>query len=333
MVTNLMLKKKTICGIIFSVLVILVTVFSLNHIFKLSSNWVFLLDAEGKLLLKQGSDWIEAERQHHKLHPVPIYDREKVRVFELEMKRDRLSVPGKKMGTLAHGRILIFEFSPENHYALIADPASDFAPMTAKAAQKRADYNFVVNANFYASGQQVVGELILEGQKYRKESHVSGFFRVIDGKPYAGPRSLFAGLSGNIDYSCQAFPSVMNHGVIFSYILSEKWPYKPSWAKKTYRNLIGMTANDDIVFILSHKRGLLSVKEISIIARNLGLVRATLFDGGVALQYAFTHGDQRLSFSAFNTVFDAGQTIDEYFLKNFQMNFFQKSPVFIGIKM
>lgn len=324
--------KKTL-WIIFPVLVILGTVFSLNHIFNLSSNWVFMLDGEGKLFLKQGSDWIAADLLHQKLHPVPIYDRGKVRVFELEMKRDRHSVLGKKMETFAKGRILIFEFSPKNHYAIIADPASDFEPMTAKAAQKRADYNFVVNTNFYGSGQQIVGELILEGHKYRKKSNASGFFRVINGKPYAGPRSMFSELSGHIDYSCQAFPSVMNHGVIFSYILSEKWPYKPVWKKKTYRNLIGMTANGDIVFVLSHTRGLLSVKEISIIAKKLGLVRATLFDGGVALQYVFAHGDQSLSFSAFNTVFDAGRKIDELFLKKFHMIFFQKSPVFIGIKI
>ncbi len=346
MVIKQVFKKKTIFGIIFSVLVILGIIFSLNHTFNLSSNWVRMLDAEGKLLLKQGTAWIEVDSQKQELHPVPIYEGDKVRVSELEMKRTYNTLLGKMLGTFARGRILIFEFSPENHYAVIANPVTDsapnasvadpntvFAPMTAKAVQKEGDYNFVVNANFYAPGHHVVGELILEGEELREACpHASGFFRVINGKPYAGPKSLFAGLSGNIDYSCQAFPSVMNHGAIFDYFFSENPPYKPVWGKKTYRNLVGMTANGKIVFILSHARGMLSVKEISIIARNIGLVRATTFDGGVALQYEFAHGDQRLSFSAFNTVFYAGKKIDEFFLKKYNFTFFQRSPVFIGIK-
>ena len=90
--------------------------------------------------------------------------------------------------------------------------------------------------------------------------------------------------------------------------------------------------NGKLVCILSNKGGLLSVKEISIIALKYGIVNAALFDGGAALQYQYTSEDFDLSFSALNNNFSFGEKIDEIFFTSANTHFPARSLVYLTIK-
>lgn len=125
----------------------------------------------------------------------------------------------------------------------------------------------------------------------------------------------------------------MNDGQIFSYILSEKSPFKPLRKRKTYRNLMDRKKNGNILFILSNQKGISIHKGNQDGRQVYGVETAALFDGGKALQYRISHPDFQMSFAAFNNTFSLGQRIDDYFMRKFRLPFVQKSPVFIGVKL
>lgn len=324
--SRLWIKRAT-----FIILTLLFVIFF--QVFNVSSNLFLLLSHEEELMVKEDSDWIRLTSTSRELNLDTAFETSGITVQHFSFKRNHTGFFRRQMSKFFPGQIRIIEITPENKFLLVADPESDFRAMNGDDALKKSSANFVINANFYSSEQEVMGELILDGKKYNEQTDASGFFRVIDNFPYVGPRSYINSITGDIQYSCQAFPSVINEGEIFSYILTEESPAQPLWKKKTYRNLVGRKENGNIVFILSHQRGFLSVKEITQLAKVYGVTTAALFDGGRALQYSLEHPDYKLSFAAFNNTFSLGQRVDDYFLRTSSMTFIQKSPVFIGVKL
>lgn len=187
---------------------------------------------------------------------------------------------------------------------------------------------FSINSSFYDKEMNSLGEVVVDGTNYGQHSNSSGFFKVIEGKAYVGPRSLFEQLPGTVRYSCQAHPSVMRDGIIWPYILEESLNQTP-WKRRTLRNLGGMDADGNIVFLVSGDGGLLSVKEMSELALKLGIETATLFDAGSALQYSFQKDGYRLHFSAYNNRLQMGERVNQFFKQKTGYQFFNSSPVFI----
>lgn len=325
------MKKKKRRIPILPFIILFLILFGVEYIFNISSNYIFYLNNESPLLLKTENGWTSIQGNEEKIEVQEIIKSEKINVssFRINRKRPHLG----PLNSLTSGKMMIFEFAPSNDFSILADAEEKFPALSCAEAMGRFDVNFMVNANFYGSKNQVMGELILDEKTYHKESQASGFFRVIDGKPYVGARSIFAEIPGKIEYSCQAFPSVINKGEIFPYVIEETKPSNKQWERKTYRNLIGMKPDGSIVFLLSNQRGILSIKEISLLAKSLGLDRASLFDGGVALQYKLESSEGNISFSAFNNAVDLGKRVDEYFMENHRMLFKQRSPVYIGVKL
>ena len=311
-------------------IVLLVVLLGLDQLFNLSSNFIFYLNNGAPLRVKTENGWAILDKGNA-ITLNKIINREDFTVSSIEINRNRSRLG--PFNNVLSGKMMVFEFAPNNRFSILADAQEKFPSLSSSEAMGRFDVNFMVNANFYGSENQVMGELILDKKRYHKESQASGFFRVIDGIPYVGPRSIFTDLNGTIEYSCQAFPSVINNGEIFSYVLEETKPSNKQWKRKTYRNLIGMKPDGSIVFLLSNQRGILSVKEISQLAKMLGVDRASLFDGGVALQYKLESSEGNISFSAFNNRFDFGKRVDNYFMRNHRMLFKQRSPVYIGVKL
>lgn len=324
------MKKKKRSFPFLPFIVLLVILLGLEQLFNLSSNYIFYVNNGGALLVKTENGWTTLGNGNAiKLNK--IIEREDFAVSSFEINRNRAKLG--PLNDLISGKVMVFEFATANSFSILADADSKFPSLSSSEAMGRFDVNFMVNANFYGSENQVMGELILDKKRYHKESQASGFFRVIDGIPYVGPRSIFTDLNGTIEYSCQAFPSVINNGEIFPYVLEETKPGSKQWQRKTYRNLIGMKPDGSIVFLLSNQRGILSVKEISQLAKMLGIDRASLFDGGVALQYKLESSEGNISFSAFNNRVDLGKRIDNYFMENHRMLFKQRSPVYIGVRL
>jgi hypothetical protein len=97
--------------------------------------------------------------------------------------------------------------------------------------------------------------------------------------------------------------------------------------------LVGEKADGSIVFIASGNGGLLDVKEITQLAKLIGVKHATLFDAGIALQYAFNSPGYAMEFSAFNNYVDAGTFVDKVGMELFRKNFIQRSPIYIGVSL
>ncbi|WP_340169640.1 phosphodiester glycosidase family protein [Lacinutrix sp.] len=260
-----------------------------------------------------------------------MFRNENTNIQSIEIKRKNESLIHTIENFFNPNKVIIIEFNSKNHYSLTADIKNDLASINTSQALKLSKSNFAINTNFY--GESAIGEIIIDKKRFGKtNNNASGFFKVIDGKPIVGAKSLFNVNLGTVSYSCQAFPSVMKNGILFNYINSEKSPYKKSWKRKTYRNLMGTLKNGNFICVLSYNGGLLSVKEIATIAKKYGVTNASLFDGGAALQYEYNSKDFYLRFSALNNVFDFGKMIDKKFITLGNSHFPTKSPVFLTIK-
>lgn len=309
----------------------LVLIFFTFNLFRVKSNIEYIFNNNGVLMIKTKDGFKEFYKAKNDILLNDIFSNENTKIQSIEIKRKNESFIHAIENLLNPNKVIIIEFNSKNNYSLVADIKNDFSAINSSQALKFSNSNFAINTNFYDDSS--IGEIIINMKRYgNTNKKASGFFKVINGKPVVGPKSIFNDYSGTITYSCQAFPSVIKNGIIFSYIISEKSPYKKSWKLKTYRNLIGTLKNGNLVCVLSHTGGLLSVKEISMIAKNYGVTNATLFDGGAALQYEYKHKDFDLKFSALNNRFDFGKMIDKKFIATANCHFPAKSPVFLTIE-
>jgi hypothetical protein len=321
------IKKNKIFSVIYLFFIVFV-VFVL-HLFRVSSNVEYIFKNSGRLMLETSRGYEEIEQTKNDVIFNEYYQNDRVKISSISIRRTNESLIHRIENFLNPNKILIFEFNLKNEFSLSADVKNNLRPITSSEAIK--NKNFSLNTNFYGEG--AIGGVIIDGVQFKGENASSkGFFKVINGKPVAGPKSIFEEVKGSVSHSCQAHPSVMKNGVLFHYILSEELPYKKVWKKKTYRNLIGNLSNGNLVAVLSNNGGLVSVKEISQIAQKYGVINASLFDGGGALQYEYDNDDFSVSFSAMNNQFDFGQRIDRFFLSRAHIRFPAKSPVFMTVK-
>lgn len=256
-----------------------------------------------------------------------LYADEEVTVKKIYLQRTGESKTKRVLDFINPPRVHLFTFKKSDQRFSIS---YHDAQSTARRELTK-EQNFSINSSFYDKEMNTLGEVVVQGQNYGQPSNSSGFFKVIDGKAYAGPRSLFEDLSGNPEYSCQAHPSVMKEGVIWPYIIEESMN-QAHWKRRTLRNLSGMDADGNIVFLVSGDGGLLSVKEISELALSLGVRTATLFDAGSALQYSFKKNGYMMHFSAYNNRIQLNEPVHNWFKQKTGYRFFNSSPVFINYK-
>lgn len=299
------------------IIVCLVTIGFIPPLFLLNpiSNLHFFLKNDSKLQIKASSqaqilfenDYIRITRvnlirKHNALIQKAIHRISKPRMYHIAFKQDHgnFYISLHKQGETAHDRI-------KEHTV------------------------FAVNSSFFDSDNNAVGEIYINGVQNGERTRSSGFFKVINGKAYAGPTSLFKTIKGTPEFSCQAHPSLMKNGIIWDYIVRESLPH-PFWKQKTYRNLSGMDKNGNIHFLVSGSGGLLSVKETAQLALTLGIKTATLFDAGSSLQYKFSTDEFELAFSAYNNILNLGPLVDYAFFRLTGNTFLNKAPVFINYK-
>lgn len=297
--------------------------------FRTETNYYFFLDRHATLKVKQEGEWVFIPNARQ-LDRNELYSNAQVTIESIDIKRNQGGLFGRALNLFVSQKVHVFTFQPNNDFYLVGDPNHSFSPLTVHEAMERKNSHFLINSSFYDPENQALGEIIYCGKEFRPKSNSSGYFKVIDGVPHAGPRSLFDEYSGQVQYACQAHPSTMKDGVIFQYILDNSFA---KWQQRTYRNLIGEKEDGSIVFIASGNGGLLDVREITQIAQLIGVKNATLFDAGVALQYAFETPGYSMEFSAFNNTLDAGTFVDKVGMELYRKNFIQRSPIYIGIKL
>ena len=197
-----------------------------------------------------------------------------------------------------------------------------FEPTTARERLEQGRLQFAVSANFHDPAGRPLGYVYHEGRQVNAAfKQWSGSFFVKAGRPYFGPKSLLEEVPGVIEEATQGYPAVMKHGQIFSYIAQDPDVHF-NGSKVTYRALAGMRADGHIVMILSGDGGVMTVAEVSALARRLDVQHATLLDGGRALQYSLQTEDGPWHFAAVNTE----PLLPVSWLKA------QRSPVFIAVR-
>lgn len=315
------------------VIILFFSIFSfLCTLVKSSTNYIFFFDQKEQLSILQSGNWVSLS-EANSIDKDEEFSNSNVSIQTVYIQRPQPSIFGKIKNLVKKEQIRIYTFSPRNEFYLIADVSNNLAPMTHYEAMARKKSDFLINASFYDTQNNALGEIIYLGKKFQNKSSSTGYFKVIDGVPHAGPTSIFENDTSMPYYSCQAHPSTMKDGIIFSYIENESNLNHNQWGQKSYRNLIGENKKGEIVFVVSNKGAILTVKEISQIAKLVGVQNAALFDAGIALQYEFNHPDFKESYSAFNNHLDAGKVCDELCMELFRKNFIQRSPVYIGVKL
>lgn len=252
-----------------------------------------------------------------------LFENESVKVNEVIFSRNDTSLTYKLLSLVSPSKLIFIEFKKnKNNFSILKNTSS----LSVNDIDEEA--NFMINGAFYSKKGNNIGELIIDGQRYSTKNHnSSGFFKVINGKAWAGPKSLFHTLKGSVHYSCQAHPSVMKNGFIWEYILKES--REKSDKRLTYRNLVGMNKEGNICFLISNNGGILSVKEVTLLAKKIGIQTATLLDGGAALQYKLTMEDFDLTFSALNNKIDLFGLLNSISNQITKSNWYVYSPTYI----
>jgi hypothetical protein len=301
----------------------------LSTMVRTRTNIQYIFSNQGEILVPSNSSYYALDNSDRQLDLEILHENENVKISQLKFKRENESVLEKAKGLFMDKKVLIFEFSLKNEFGLYADVQNHHQLLNSFEAKEKANADFALNTSFYSVENEGLNEIVIDQVKYGGVSKsASGFFKVIDGKPYAGPRSIFMTKKAPVTHSCQAFPSVMKDGVIFNYLET----LEATWRYKTYRNLIGNKANGNLVCIVSNEGGLVSVNEISQIAKHCGVVNATLFDGGSALQYSFDDGDWSCSFSAIANSGYVPGFIKRLFRKRSNSNIPARSPVYLYVR-
>lgn len=227
------------------------------------------------------------------------------------------SVVQKVFGAQVH----VVQISPDR-FDFMTSFRPKFEVTTARERLDAENLWFAITANFRYPNGKPMGWVNHEGLRVNPPfGDWSGCFFVKGHKPYFGPKSLETEVPGPIQEGSQVYPAVMKNHTIFPYVELKPDEFFDG-SKITYRALAGMKRDGTIVFVLSGDGGVMTVAEVSEIARKLDVQHATLLDGGRALQYSIRTADGPWHFASFNTLLPVSRKPLEP----------QKSPVYIGVR-
>ncbi len=285
--------------------------------------WLFKIPSHIHFVLDNNGEAFNTAPRHQKL----LYQNDAVLIHQVNLRRKNTGIIKRIYNVVSRPKLYKITFLKNQQNFSVSLQKSG----TTARKQIREGYNFSINSSFYDKQFNYRGEVTVKGKKHGRTSGSSGYFKVIGGKAFVGPKSLFENKAGKVDYSCQAHPSVMKNGTIWHYILNmdRGAAYLKS---RTYRSLSGMDKDGQIVFIVSGNGGLINIKEAALIAKENGIQTATMLDAGAALQYSFKNKDFRLHFSSLNNQINLGRKVDKVLSKYLGKRFFNVSPVFINFK-
>ncbi len=299
------MKKRTTFGIVFWATVLTLLLIA-SETFNFPSNLTFYLNRTSReeiLVEDVVFKWLhlkDISEEHLQQSLDTLYSVDAVTVQKLTFFREPISFLQRMNADFNKSQLNIIEFDPST-VDIDAYYQPEFAPTTVKEITKENKLHFALNSNYFTPNNRPLGQIIKAGVEVNERvPSWKGFFFEIDNQYYFGPQSLLNETEGHPETLLQAMPTLMKNGVVFPYITEESNQYFNSQII-SYRSLGGVKADGTIVFIVSGRGGTLSISELGIVAKKLGIEHATLFDGGKPLQYEFKHKDFHLSFHAFNT--------------------------------
>jgi exopolysaccharide biosynthesis protein len=281
---------------------------------------------EGELVINTNPDKTKNEKETYDFNV--IHEDSFVRVQSLEISREG-GLIRSVMDISNPNLVYFFEFSELNEFKIYANLQEDsIIPVTCQEALTLNAAQFAVNTNFYDSLGRPEGGFKIDSVYYQKDgtSDDLGFLKIINGKPLVGSREYFKKIKGTVNYSSQAFPWIIDNGIIHPKFDTIKKSHKHA-----LRNVIG-TKNGKLVCILSNNGAYLSIAEIAEIAMNFGLDQASCFDGGFPRQYEYNSERFKTSFVGNNNTLSIGYDIENLILENVKSRIYQKSPVFLIVK-
>jgi len=288
----------------------------------LGSFWTFNLKSNVHLLFAHKGDVYNTSENHF----IPIAENGTYKLSELNLWRRDSGLVKRMINKIARPKMYLLQIKSLNGFEVVQEPSGLTSSELADTKN-----SFAINSSFYEPDFSVRGEVIVDGVRMGVASNSSGYFKVINGKAKAGPRSLFSNQRGKVEFSCQAHPSVMKDGVIWGYIMNES-KNKKYWKQKTYRSLVGTNADGQMCFLISGNGGLVSIKEMCQIAKAQGIKTATMLDAGAALQYSIIIGGKNYQYSSWNNKINFGRFVDKVFKRIVGQRFYSSSPVFITHK-
>lgn len=297
------MKKRNIIFIAF--------IFLISWVFNIKSNAHILFDNNG-LLYNTGKQYFDMVGKND------IYE-----LSKLNLWRRNTGITQRCMNKVSRPQLYLLKVKTKEGFKVAL---SEDGYVTTDL--KKGSNNVSINSSFYERDFSFRGEVVIDGIKKGKISNSSGYFKVIDRKAIIGPTSTFKNLKGHVDFSCQAHPSIMKNGIIWDYIIDET-KNQSYWKQKTYRSLVGEDDEGNICFLVSGNGGLISIKEISLIAKQQGMQHAIMLDAGAALQYSIELTNSEVNFSSWNNKLNLGRTVDKLFRKVTGQRFYSSSPVFI----
>ena len=301
------MKKKTKILIAISILILIGF-----YLFNFKSNIHFLIENSGVI------------KNYEINNQLVLHDNSEVTIRKIYIRRKEETLINRLINKISRPTAYYIEFkNNSNNFKVGYYEKGSTAPNNITDKTK-----FSINSAFYNSNFEPNGLIVSNGEEYGIKSNSSGHFKVINGKAIAGPTSIFS-RSKKVEYSCQSHPSVMKNGVIWDYITNET-KNKSYWKSKTYRSLVGQNNIGNICFIVSGNGGLLSIKEITQMAKKNEIETATCLDAGAALQYSYKDEEYKLSFSSMNNKLSLGKTIDQICTRMIGKRFYNESPAYIN---
>jgi hypothetical protein len=133
--------------------------------------------------------------------------------------------------------------------------------------------DFYINSNFFTN-QRPIGEVVIDGRQVNKKVNRGGYFYVKNGKA-----NIRKTRPQGVDYACQSIMMGIQNGAINTYITRTR-----TSQEKTWRGMLGVNKNGDVVVVHSKTQGLISMLQLCEISKKAGIINGIVLDGGSSLQ-------------------------------------------------
>lgn len=150
--------------------------------------------------------------------------------------------------------------------------------------------DFYINSNFFGVDGTPIGFVVIDGDiksskaENKKGKEIGGYFYVKDGKPYVSREC-----ASNPEYSSQTHISYgIDNGRLKGIGKSPE-----TTKERRFRNLIGMTKENKIVFIISKTR--ITIDSVLNVGLEYNLETGLVYDGGSSVEYYFNDGGKHTS--------------------------------------
>ena len=153
----------------------------------------------------------------------------------------------------------------------------EFDPKTMKmgvSLSKPEQADFYLNSNFFSD--QPIGLVVVKGKRTATRINGGGYFYVLDGIPHIAVKSC----PKITEYASQTMLWGIDDGQLNTALFEKKHA-----RKKEFRTIFGSKKDGRLLLVATNASSMVSIKEITTYALQIGMVEGILFDGGSSVDY------------------------------------------------